>query len=324
MTVEPSLNGVRGANRGRHGGFTLIEILVVVAIIALLISILLPSLSVAREQARVAKCLANLKALGVATSAYLGTERDRFPWGPVVRASDGTVARAFPYSNYFGGNRGNGDPGGSLDAYYGHGAEFDFLAHQRPMNRYVSTARLGVRADLKVYECPSDKGIASRRYPESEPTRTTGYQVMGTSYGSNINPDLYMRRWDTSHGSVSIVARQERLMNTVIPHLRKLGASRAIILHEDRSDVALGGVLWDVPPDYKIVGWHGKVNRHSILFLDGHAGNIFIDHKKIKDHRANSTTFDESCSNNASTATPDPACAHGDANWIARQDFGRE
>ncbi|MBI4580927.1 MAG: type II secretion system protein [Planctomycetes bacterium] len=42
-------------------GFTLIEVLVVVAIIALLVSILLPSLKAAREQARSAVCLSNLK-----------------------------------------------------------------------------------------------------------------------------------------------------------------------------------------------------------------------------------------------------------------------
>ncbi len=56
--------------RRRKPGFTLIEVLVVVAIIALLISILLPSLARAREQARRAKCLANMSSLGKAVMAF--------------------------------------------------------------------------------------------------------------------------------------------------------------------------------------------------------------------------------------------------------------
>jgi prepilin-type processing-associated H-X9-DG protein len=48
----------------------LIELLVVIAIIALLLAILLPSLSAAREQARTARCMSNLKQIGVAMHAY--------------------------------------------------------------------------------------------------------------------------------------------------------------------------------------------------------------------------------------------------------------
>ncbi|MFN0136325.1 MAG: type II secretion system protein [Phycisphaerae bacterium] len=54
----------------RSRGFTLIELLVVVAIIALLISILLPSLTCAREQARAARCGTMLKGLGSALETY--------------------------------------------------------------------------------------------------------------------------------------------------------------------------------------------------------------------------------------------------------------
>ena len=54
----------------KNQGFTLIELLVVVAIIALLISILLPSLSRARAVARTVKCTANLKQFGMADHMY--------------------------------------------------------------------------------------------------------------------------------------------------------------------------------------------------------------------------------------------------------------
>jgi len=60
---------------GRRRGFTLIELLVVVAIIAMLIAILLPSLSKARAQAKEVKCRAQLRDLGLGVLAYAAEER---------------------------------------------------------------------------------------------------------------------------------------------------------------------------------------------------------------------------------------------------------
>jgi prepilin-type N-terminal cleavage/methylation domain-containing protein/prepilin-type processing-associated H-X9-DG protein len=66
--------------------FTLVELLVVIGIIALLISILLPTLNRARESARRTKCLANLRSIGQMVNMYANAAKGQIPIGYNVSA----------------------------------------------------------------------------------------------------------------------------------------------------------------------------------------------------------------------------------------------
>ncbi len=72
-----------GRRRRTHAGFTLIELLVVIAIIAILAAILFPVFARARAKAQQAKCLSNLKQLGMALHMYAQDYDGVLPlWAP--------------------------------------------------------------------------------------------------------------------------------------------------------------------------------------------------------------------------------------------------
>ena len=81
MAYERTFRRLACPERDRHDGFTLIELLVVISIIALLMAILMPTLSLARKQAASGVCLSNQRHLVLAWVMYAQDNDDRLIGG---------------------------------------------------------------------------------------------------------------------------------------------------------------------------------------------------------------------------------------------------
>lgn len=80
MTPVTASERTRITAQVRGGGFTLIEILVIIGIIGLMAALLIPALSRAKEQARMTLCRSNMRQVGLGFLMYADDNRDYLPW----------------------------------------------------------------------------------------------------------------------------------------------------------------------------------------------------------------------------------------------------
>lgn len=118
--------------------FTLIELLVVISIISILISILLPALGKARESAKGLQCMAKIKAMGVAMSAYVLDHDGWYPAGAEYSTWTQTPDAPGPTTSW---DQGWGWP----EAIY------DYMTHPGAYNPDA-----GDGSGVTLYTCPSD------------------------------------------------------------------------------------------------------------------------------------------------------------------------
>lgn len=268
--------------------FTLIELLVVVAIIALLISILLPSLQQARAQGKKAVSMSNFRSIAQASHSY-ATDDDRemiipmhqthaLDWTGVGMGNTWGWRTGQPYA--YGGRtpiKSFPSESGLLHAMRAkdEGGTGYWEAHTRPLNKYVyGDVDQSDAKRLEMYHSPADVGYPDApEWIRDAPRQCADipvYDIVGNSYRINTAGLLWTGgpSGDLAHFNVSAQAHQA---SAIVNPSRVVLYCEPLFYNFSRQDPA-----WN-PEISPIVGWHGKLLSDLATFCDGSARLTRVD-----------------------------------------------
>lgn len=218
----------------RASGFTLLELLIVIAIISVLIAVLLPALRSARVVSKRAFCQSNARQIVAAWTQYFNDY-------------DGSLLKGFNVNITYGGRQGVGAPQ--------WGQNNDVV---KPLNKYFEAPEVS-SAGVDVFRCPSDVG--------AQDARPTCFEFYGTSYITNhmmVGPNfLQFLPSDPCAGILNRV--NQRLYKNQKAWTNIPDPARLILLGD------FGWVAESEIENPLRIEWHDQPRKHNIGFLDGHA-----------------------------------------------------
>jgi prepilin-type N-terminal cleavage/methylation domain-containing protein/prepilin-type processing-associated H-X9-DG protein len=221
-------------------GFTLMELLVVIAVIAMLMAILFPALRKARQLSRCVVCQSNLRQLAAAWHMYLDNNDEKFYQG---------INANLRYGGWRGIEGMDADP---EDPYWPPG---------RPLNPCLNLPTdIESEDGAEAFLCPADRGGLYN----SALLREKVYRAVGTSYQTNI----YLIGQDSCSEKTPLLKEiSARLPNMTLQRANK---PSFLLLIGDYGWVNQWS-LWPQDALQKALAeWHGRENWHNLAFLDGH------------------------------------------------------
>jgi len=159
---------------GRRSGFTLVELLVVVSIVAILASLLLPALAGARNRSHQAFCLNNLRQLNLGVILYTSDNDDKLPYN--LGATEIKASLSAGFTNNWENNVLNWE----LDPENTN----ILLNTEASLGSYVSRA-------ARVFRCPSDRAVSAvqRAAGWEERSRSISMNAMVGDAGAFMDGD---------------------------------------------------------------------------------------------------------------------------------------